>query len=74
MSKRARTVTTKIEAHCLGCDWTATTSNAQGLAAIHHDCHGHAVQVLIRRQVTYGTPDGATPGQVALDGLERTPA
>ena len=55
MTKRAvlnpqRTVTVV----CLSCGWSQTSSNAQGLAAIHADHHpGHKVRVSVVASLIY---------------------
>lgn len=52
---------------CHGCDWTASTANAMGLAARHHDATGHAVRIETNRVVIYGDPRAPAPGQEALE-------
>ena len=49
---------TDYNAQCGECDWHASTRNALGLAAQHHDRTGHFVRIEMYRVVFYGEHEG----------------
>lgn len=75
MSRATSVRTARLEAACLRCAWRATTLNAHGLAARHHDATAHPVTVHVDRVITYGDPAAPPPDQAVLFSRdpERTP-
>ena len=50
-------------AECLDCEWDAEGRNAVGLAAQHHDRHGHTVRATQSIGIRYGLLPGEEQGQ-----------
>ncbi|MDX8151119.1 hypothetical protein SK069_05905 [Patulibacter brassicae] len=71
MSQRTLTVTLEgVSAECLACRWTATSRNAQAIAAKHHDATSHAVRVTKHETLVYGDASAPAAGQTSLIGGE----
>ena len=49
-----RSELTAVTASCAGCNWSADSLNALGLAARHYDATGHPVTTTVTRAVHYG--------------------
>lgn len=66
MSRDTHTALVAVQAQCRECAWTSEARNAVGVAARHHDAHGHTVDVDVTRSITYGDPNAAPPGQLQI--------
>jgi hypothetical protein len=66
MARRASVTLEDVQAECLACRWTATSRNAQAIAAKHHDATGHAVRVSKSETVVYGDASAPAAGQTSL--------
>lgn len=66
MSRDTTTALLAVAAQCQECAWASESRNAVGVAARHHDAHGHTVTVEVTRSITYGDPNAVPPGQLQL--------